>query len=347
MAMGPRPVENTKFELYELDRFPTQVKTAGALASGGTSVKFLDVDGNNVGQYLRKDDLFRIGDEIIAVATTTGASATTITRGVAGTTAAAYTTATKAIFNGSSRPENAEYRDAISIIAGTQYNYTQLHEGSWGVTKRQQGTKSYEGNSYENNQMAALDLFKQGVEDSLLFGVRAKDSGTFPKSYTGGFLGFATSNNFDYSAASVSLTLDLFLEHIYDCCEYGSDRKIIFASKELMFTAQQWFTANDYAEAKVFNVNGTDQSFRLNVLDFSIFDCNAMMVAHRQLSQKYAGYGLIADMDYLKLAEFDPMKIEENIQTKRQYTRKEGGVSWDVGLHFSNTKAHGVIKGVS
>jgi len=263
MAMGPRPVKNTKFELYELDRFPTQVRTAGALASGGTSVKFTDVDGSNVGQALRKDDLFKIGSEVIAVATTTGASATTITRGVAGTTAAAYTTATKAVFIGTSRPEDAEYRAATSIIAGNKYNYTQLHEDSWGVTRRQDRTDSYEGNTYENNQMAALDRFKQGVEDALLFGNRHKASGTFPKTYTGGFLEFATSNNFDYSAASVSLTLDLFLEHIYDCCDYGSDRKVIFASKELMFTAQQWFTANDYAEAKVFNVNGTNQSFSL------------------------------------------------------------------------------------
>jgi len=147
-SVPTRSVDNQKFELYEIDKYPEWVKTAATYATATTTIKLVDPAGNNVGQALREDDLFRIGNEIVRVTTTSGASTTVVERGDASTTATTHATGTYAVYLGTARKGGSTYRDATSIIPTAKYNYIQTFEDSWGVTFEERNTANYTGDTF-------------------------------------------------------------------------------------------------------------------------------------------------------------------------------------------------------
>lgn len=340
MGLDKRPVKNTKFELYEMDNFPLWFSVAAATAAA-TALTFTYTGGGSAVAELVTNDLFRIGSEVVRVSTTTGATAT-FTRGVAGTTAAAISTGTYAMRIGSSLAEDGTARTPISIQSSNVYNYTQLFNRSWGTTYRENNIEHYDGSPMKNNQVANLDLFKQEINAALWQGRRYKDSGTKPRTYTGGFFQFATENNYDVSATGI-LSLSQFCEIVFTVCNYGSTEKTVFAGKNLMGQVQGWFMNKPEVVAKQISGDGVKINFvRINYLG------RTLDLVYEPLFEKdLAGYGAIVDMKYMKLAEFEKMRVIKNVQNPNEINETRDTIKGDLGLHFSNTKAHGVIKGLA
>lgn len=342
MDLPKRKVKNRTYELYEMGEHAVRFTLNGALTAGTLSITLKDSDGTAATQQLVVDDLLLIDSEIIRVTTATGSTTAGISRAAAGSTAAAHANAAYVLKIGSALAENGSARAATSIQSSAVSNYTQIFSETYGVTWREQNTQHYDGDPMENNAAAKMALFKATLNNAMWHGKKYTPGSTNPRTMTGGFFEFATSNVYDLTNRQGILTLGQFCDIVFSVGEYGSPDKVVYCGKNMLNMVQNWFMRPELLVNKLEKSGLTINYQTINYLGRSV-----KFVYEPAFEDAFAGYAAIVDHKYVRMAEFMPITIKKDVQDNDEILITKNCIVADCGFDFSNVKAHGVIKGIA
>jgi hypothetical protein len=182
-----------KFEWPEKVRAPKydQINFAAGYVAGATSIV---VDN---GGYFKPSDLVKVPrtGEVMRV-TAVSSNTLTVVRGVGSTAAAALVDNDDLFIAGQAFAEGADVgteRDHQEVF---KFNYRQIFRRPFGATFTQETTRSFLGNNRTRLRMEAAVDHRIDMEQAFLFGERNRDTTDTanPRSYTGGFLYWVTTN---------------------------------------------------------------------------------------------------------------------------------------------------------
>jgi hypothetical protein len=342
MKADKRVADNFKFEWAEKENRPLTDQVVGAQTDVDTAI---EVDNET---YFRVGDLVknvRTG-EVIRV-TAVNAGDLTVVRGVGSTAAAAMNDNDDLFIVGSAYAEGAAVGTEKEHQEDWLYNYTQIFRDPFGATRTQQNTRSYIGNNRVRQRKEFAKEHRIHIEQGFLFGERNRDTSSTasPRSYTGGFLYWATANP---KAAGGTLTE----AEVWDWCEdlfantAGGETRVLYASALVC-------SVIDLIAAARLQTVPKAKTYGLAVKEWVTSHGTLLITKHRLLKNGpggtgYGGYALACEpsqMAYRYLANSDTQLL-----TDRQ---SPGDDKWvdeylsEVGLEFKLPELHGVLSGVT
>lgn len=295
------------------------------------------------GDYFSKGDIVKVpvtGEVLLVTAIST--NALTITRGYGTTVAGAIKKDDPLVIIGNANEEGSGTRTIKTTKEVPKYNYTQIIKTPFGVTNTEAATKMYGGKDLSYQQKKKGIEHTRSIEHALLLGERKLDtSGDAPKRTAGGFLEFATKNNYD---ASGELTESEFDNNVAEVVfQYGSEEKILLASARLISVINAW------GKGKM-EINNLAAKYGIRVFQyvtpFGVFQI--MNMSHVLKGATYGGYGLVVDPENVKYAPLKgrDTKLETNIQANDIDARKDQYIT-EASIEIRQPDTHGVITGVT
>ena len=222
------------FEDQPLNRFDT---LNGAMVAGDGSM--------TVTTYAR----FRAGDlvllpsgEIVLVTATPSSTTVSITRGVGAVAAGTGSVGDTLFIFSAVSAEGSDTRDLLTTVKVPKYNYTQIIKHPFAYSGTLEQTNTYTGKENVNLQVSALLEHKRLIENTFIFGQRAKIAGSATAQYKLSMNGIKAqiSTNVVHLGGA-SFTEDQFEDFIRISSYYGSTgEKMVFMSPKPATLLNGW-----------------------------------------------------------------------------------------------------------
>jgi hypothetical protein len=239
---------------------------------------------------------------------------------------------------------NAEFAGARTIKTTTevtQTNFTQIIRTPFAVSNTLEASTLYGGNDLTYQRQKAATQHALECERAVLFGKAHEDTSTATRS-TAGFLNLVTSNVVNANGTLTWPTVESLFEKVF---RYGSPNKLMIVSRRIA-------TQLDLiAEGRVVTSTG-DTAYGVKIGRLQSTHGSIMTVTHDQLVDDWAGYGLVVDLENVKLRYMSGKDgnrlgmLRTNIQANDADGEEDEYLS-ELGLQLMLESAHGVLKGVA
>jgi hypothetical protein len=352
-----RAVKDTKFSAFEQSLPPMRayVNNASNYDSDDTSIAVDDGAGNGLAGLFRKGMIVRYGTnpasgELLRVtANPTDADNITVSRGFAGTTAATLTNNGYLTIQSSASADGEESPDGRYNEPSEMYNYIQILQTPWSLTRVRRGMATRHGTSEEQFlREQALRDHALLTESMLLFGVRGKTTVSGRElTSSGGVTTMLDSGN-AHDGSSTGFTYAHWNTWTRPLGAYGSAReKVAFCGSDAYGAIQDMVIAKSSMVIQA--VDASDLvTWGIKVERLRGAGPDILLMRHPLLDNLWAGEIIILDLTQLELAIFDgvdtvevPVSQDNNVlETKREFLSI-------LGLGFGNALAHARIYGVS
>jgi len=244
------PADQRKFEWFFVPEFPRDLSVASAATAAATQIVVA------AGEYSRLHRGMQLMNnrtgEVFIVGGSSEPSSTTID--IAGRAGAAAMEAGDALrIIGTAHEENHDKPVIRSQAEVAYYNYTQIHEDTWGLTGRAQNSASYMGNEKAYERKKLMVRHNQSVEEILINGVRYQSStagvvNSSELTYTGGLNYWIGSNV--WNLGNTVPTEEQFMDYLGYVSQFGpsgyeakgtASGKMVCASPAWMTLFDKWF----------------------------------------------------------------------------------------------------------
>lgn len=285
-AMGSSESANPKVEWLENELLPRITTSTGA-AAGATTIP--------VGA-----DIFRIGDVVrFPVAghglLVTAKAAGSITGSLLPSTAnTAIAAGAEVYLVSNANAEGNTLREMLITQLVTQFNFDQIVRTPFGVTTTELGTQHYGGDERARLRKSFGIEHARSIENIAFFGIRSLLP-AFPTTRTaGGILSYITSN---VTPGGGNLSEDTFQTFAKLGFRYGSERKTLFCSPNVVARIE------GFARVNLRVVNSVGEKYGIVMKQYVCGQGVVDIVMHRDWmdSPTYGGYGVLVDMDAVKL----------------------------------------------
>jgi hypothetical protein len=234
---------------------------------------------------------------------------------------------------------NAEFAGARAIKTTTEAvvtNYLQIIRDPFALSNTLEGSTLYGGNDHTYQRQKAATQHALQLERACLFGKPYENTTTATRA-TGGFLYWVTSNVVNANGTLTWPTIESLFQQVF---RYGSRNKLFVISRNIASQLDQ------IAEGRlVTNVGET--YYGVNIGRLTTTHGSLMTVVHDQLVNDWSGYGLVIDLEnvrlrYLKNRDGNRLGL---LRTNIQANDADG--IEEVGLQIMLESSHAVLKGVS
>jgi hypothetical protein len=239
---------------------------------------------------------------------------------------------------------NAEFAGARTIKTTTevtQTNFTQIIRTPFAVSNTLEASSLYGGNDLTYQRQKAATQHALECERAVIFGKSSEVTGTATRS-TAGFLSLVTSNVVNANGTLTWPTVESLFEKVF---RYGSPNKLLIVSRRIA-------TQLDLiAEGRLVTNTGETQ-YGVKIGRLISTHGSLMTTVHDQLVDDWAGYGLVVDLENIKLRYMSGKDgnrlgmLRTNIQANDADGEEDEYLS-ELGLQLMLESAHGVLKGVS
>ncbi len=336
LKKGKNPTSSYKFEWVEEDTGTPLTVNQGAIDAAATTINV----ETGAGVMFTANDLIWVPStgEIIKVASVT-ADAVDVTggRGYGTTAAAAIADQAALVLLAPAFMQGTTSPSGISINPTMPYNYTQIFKHTVEAARTETQTDRYD---YKNPAMVrrrkrAMELHMEAIERAYLFGQKKLDvSGTSPRTLTGGFMSFVTTNVLDCQGAFKKSKLDDFLG---DTNLYNEGDKWLFASSGLLSAIHAEVLTNSQM-----NIDPRTKEWGLDVRRYISPYGSINIVYHRLLSQVLDGYGLLIDMENIEDKPLQSTREKLNVGAN-DFDGMKDEILTESGLQLMLEKNHGII----
>lgn len=345
--VGSERVVAPKYQNFE-DVLPPsrdQVNNGSGITNSATTVA---VDNET---YFQVEDIVlntRTG-ELFRVTAKPGSGNLTVTRGVGNSgTGVAMNDNDELYIVSSAAMEGDVSKQAKSDTPSIVTNYTQIvrdpFDESGTLLSTDVVTDSHDWN-YVSKKVGIVHATK--IEKIFWFG-KPSETGSPAVRTSGGFFYYQGSTN--QTDAGGTFTETEFWAAAATAFSYGSDRKLLFASRTVVSVL------NQFAQSKIETRQG-DTTYGLAITDYNTPFGKLSVVHHRLFNQTtvYQGYGAVVDLAALKKVYLHGEKapggsrdthINEHIEENDRDGRKDEYFS-EVGLRIGQPSRHAFISGVT
>lgn len=242
---------------------------------------------------------------------------------------------------GNTNNEFAGARTEKTTTEASVTNYLQIIRTPYSLSKTLDGSSLYGGpeHAYQRRKFATQHALE--MERTCLFGKPFEDT-TNVRRTTGGFLYWVTSNVVNANGTLTWPTVETLCQKVF---RYGSKNKLMLMSRTI---ASQ---LDLIAEGRVVTAT-RDTTYGVNIGQLVTTHGTLNTAVHDQLTDDWAGYALVVDLDNVKLRylrDSDGNRLgvlRTNIQNNDADGIRDEYLS-EVGLQVLLESSHGVLKGVS
>lgn len=348
IGLGSQPTVNPKFEWYDEAR-EVRRDTSTTASTGPTTLAVTD------GTLWHKDEVWvntRTGEGFRAVSVST--NNVTVVPNLAGAGSVATVSGDEYMKVGVSKMEGDTELPAFGGNPNQRYNYTQIFERTWAMTRTAQNTANYTNpHDWDERKRRAMDEFKIDKESAYLWspGPARDTTGTHPRTLTRGIRPSITTNVKDFGG---TVTEAEFWDGFDGAFRYSNPRN----AKVAISARTPQAVIGQFPRGKLELVQGDDdQTYGLKVFRYQHALGTLNFVTSNLFSNStttYASEVLILDMDgsggdtlvqerYLQNSE---MIVNEDVQENGR-DGKMGKVLCESGILLGLEKNHALWKGMS
>jgi hypothetical protein len=239
---------------------------------------------------------------------------------------------------------NAEFAGARTIKTTQEAgvtNFTQIERTPFALSNTLEGSDLFGPNDHTYQRQKAAMQHTLELERTSLFSKPFENTATAIRS-TGGFFYWVTSNVLNAGGTLTWPTVESLFEKTF---RYGSKNKIFMISRRIA-------TQLDLiAEGRLVTQTG-ETYYGVNIGRLQTTHGNLMTVVHDLLADDFAGYGLVLDLENVRLRYMNDRRgrrlgmLNTNIQAPDADGVEDEYLS-EFGMQFMLESAHGYIKGVT
>jgi hypothetical protein len=345
IGLGSQVTVNPKFEWYEEGR-EVRRDTSTTAGTGPTTLAVTD------GTLWHKDEVWKNtrtneGFRVSSVSTNN----VTVVPNLAGAGSVATVSGDEYIKVGVSKMEGDTELPAFGANPTQKFNYTQIFERTWAMTRTAKNTANYTNpNDWDERKRRAMDEFKIDKESAYLWspGPARDTSGTHPRTLTRGIRDSITTNVKDFGG---TVTEAEFWDGFDSAFRYSNPRN----AKVAISGRTPISVINGFPRGKLELVQGdNDSTYGLKVMRYQHAFGTLNFVVSNLFSNStslYANEVLILDMDgsggdtlvqerYLANSE---MIVDENVQENGR-DGQMGKVLCESGIMLGLEKNHSLWK---
>lgn len=199
---------NPKVEWIEDDLWQARLTVSSTTGLSDTTGTLLTLSASTAYQ-LHKGMVLQIDDELMWVTTVASATTVNVVRDYAGSTAATHATASSIYMMGVSVAENEDSNYVGSSIFSFPYNYCQIFDSAYQISKAQNATEVYGRRGPDLDAMTASELKKKMVllEEACIRNLRYEGSAALDPPLMGGlrqYINSTDSNVTDLATAAIT-----------------------------------------------------------------------------------------------------------------------------------------------
>ena len=239
---------------------------------------------------------------------------------------------------------NAEFAGARTIKTTQEAvatNYTQIERTPFALSNTLEGSDVYGPNDHTYQRQKAATQHALELERSALFGKPYEITATATRA-TGGFFFWVTSNVVNAGGTLTWPTVESLFEKVF---RYGSRNKIFMISRRIA-------TQLDLIAEGRLVTNTGETYYGVNIGRLQTTHGSLMTVVHDLLADDFAGYGLVLDLENVRLRYMKDRRgnrlgmLNTNIQAPDADGVEDEYLS-EFGMQFMLESSHGYIKGVT
>lgn len=239
---------------------------------------------------------------------------------------------------GVAKMQGAEKMDMAAVEPVEAYNYTVIHEETFGVTKTDDAVKQYgkPRGDYNYRRAQAMDNFQVQWEQKLLFGELKRDtSGTHYRQMLRGIYKFAVDGgNIKYYDGT--LTDAEIIEFVKMCSANTSEPGLLLAGLGLI---QQLSTL---AFAKLQLAPEKKAKYGFDIYELITGFRPVYVTTHRLLGGDLAKYGILVTIDNMMMKDLRPIDVEDDVHTPGA-DRREGLIRQESSIRLAKSTDFGVL----
>lgn len=349
--LNRKRAKDSLFSAFETDLPPLTavINHGGGYEAGNTDLVVDDGAGTGKARIFRQGMLMRVGSnlssgEILRVAADPLNDNTIIVqRGYAGTTAGAIADNAVLTIIGDAHPDGGDSPTAVHTTPDKVYNYMQIFQTSWELTRRAGLVDSRYGESEDIRlQRTAYEQHALQREMAFLYGKRAIRTSSVTNSEEttmGGVTEFIVTNTMDGSGGG--FTKALWKAFCRPLSDYGSIEKVAFCGGTAFGAIQDMI---GYDATQTMTPMENRWGFRIDRLRTDGPDL--LLMKHPLLTRVAPGDIIILDLPLLTFRfDVDFKKEVVPIANNTEKTKKQ--FKSDCGLGMGMEEAHAYVQGVT